>query len=54
MLPQPVCTAIEFRCETSGVCIAKTLVCNGEMDCRDGSDEDSSMVPCTGQSWSLT
>ncbi|CAJ1070393.1 complement component C9 [Xyrichtys novacula] len=37
--PSPECSALEFQCE-SGTCVKKRLVCNGDYDCEDGSDED--------------
>ncbi|CAG05214.1 unnamed protein product, partial [Tetraodon nigroviridis] len=37
--PPPECSDTEFQCE-SGYCIKKRLLCNGDYDCEDGSDED--------------
>ena len=31
----------DFKCKTSGVCIRSQYVCNGQINCNDGSDEEN-------------
>lgn len=49
----PACRVYEFSCATAGQCVPQAWRCDGETDCRDGSDErqcgapcDSGQVPC--------
>lgn len=35
------CTDEEFECHDQSLCINKNTVCDGFVDCTDGSDEDS-------------
>jgi hypothetical protein len=34
------CQPTKFQCRTSGLCVPLTWRCDGDLDCRDGSDED--------------
>lgn len=34
------CPSNEFQCLNTSNCIKQSYVCDGENDCRDGSDED--------------
>ncbi|XP_047498610.1 very low-density lipoprotein receptor-like [Penaeus chinensis] len=41
------CREDEFKCVTSGRCIADAFRCDQDMDCKDGSDErNCTQVPC--------
>lgn len=34
------CTELQFKCRTTGKCINIAWKCDGDKDCRDGSDEE--------------
>lgn len=34
------CGELEFKCKTTGKCINIAWKCDGDKDCRDGSDEE--------------
>lgn len=41
------CSADEFQCIKNKQCISKKYICDGDNDCGDGSDEDTSKYgPC--------
>uniref|UniRef100_A0A250XX49 CD320 antigen n=1 Tax=Castor canadensis TaxID=51338 RepID=A0A250XX49_CASCN len=45
------CQPTKFQCRTSGLCVPLTWRCDGDLDCRDGSDEDECRIePCTQNS----
>lgn len=37
------CPESDFKCKSSGRCILSSWACDGEPDCKDGSDEDPAM-----------
>ena len=38
------CPAEKYLCDNGATCISKDLLCNGNRDCRDGSDETDCSV----------
>ncbi|KYN30968.1 hypothetical protein ALC56_14780 [Trachymyrmex septentrionalis] len=43
---ESVCRPSEFRCSTTGHCVAQDKYCDGENDCDDKSDEPRYCTPC--------
>ena len=37
------CPELEFKCRSNGRCILDSWKCDGDPDCKDGSDEDPSI-----------
>lgn len=44
------CGSTEFQCNEPKTCIAKSSVCDGVADCKDGSDERN----CSGKKFNFS
>ena len=47
-IPKP-CAEDWFHCQTSGECVPDNWLCDGEADCKDGSDELNCTAQCTDE-----
>ena len=46
-LPEPLCTRfMDFVCKNRQQCLFHSMVCDGIVQCRDGSDEDATFAGC--------
>lgn len=46
-LPEPLCTHfMDFVCKNRQQCLFHSMVCDGIIQCRDGSDEDAAFAGC--------
>ena len=43
------CTEDEYRCQGGSTCIPSEWICDGEIDCSDGADEET----CNGNNLAL-
>lgn len=46
-LSEPLCTRfMDFVCKNRQQCLFQSMVCDGIVQCRDGSDEDAAFAGC--------